>query len=113
MKRKLITCVEAFSCSVDSRLLKLCYLGVEWGHNGMGEGSDFFTKDYKEKIPKNLFFSGKSFSLNSLILCESTGSADYRLFKTLFSGEKWVQWGRRVKKIQKNLLTNIAATKGD
>lgn len=72
----------------------------------------FLLRTIKRKY-LNLFFAGKSFSLNSLILCESTGSADYRLFKTLFSGEKWVQWGRRVKKIQKNLLTNIAATKGD
>lgn len=57
----------------------------------------FLLRTIKRKYLKS-FFSGKSFSLNSLILCESTGSADYRLFKTLFSGEKWVQWGRRVKK---------------
>lgn len=79
-------------------------LGVEWGHNGWGEGSDFLLRTIKRKYLK-LFFAGKSFSLNSLILCESTGSADYRLFKTLFSGEKGVKWGRRVKKKYRKIFS--------
>lgn len=72
----------------------------------------FFTKDYKEKIPKNLFFSGKSFILNSLILCESTGSADYRLSKHYFREKSGYNGGGGLKKYRKIFSQTLQPQKG-